>query len=274
MLTDMRWQTTARDDGLASFADSTLVVGFQCPMGWALTRCLGGRGAVPPEWPGDSELAEVESLVMVLADVDIGQSSAALLGQARRFGFFGYVLVLDLTRGWCDARLPTEDTLVGFVSLPASLADIHAKLAAGRGRRLSSTAAASVRSGYDNNELRTFLRNNLGHGSFASVRRTFTQAQHALRAGDRASADRHLENCRQSCRRAIDCLVSEAKRCSVRTDTRRVLEEMKTALEETSVLLEQLRSGIDPEAAASRTEVLIDSVQATIDTVAPKKGDV
>ncbi|GEM_PF-3473558 len=248
-----------------------MVVSQPGPVSWTLVRCLGASGPVPCDRLTSDSLAGVHAVVVLSPEDDPDRRLTPILGQVRRMGHTGYVLVLDLGLGGDRSCLPADDALVDIVELPASLADVHAKLAAGRGRRPSSAAAAAVRARYDDSELYMFLRNSLGHSSLASIRRTFTQAEHSLAAGDRALADRYFARCGESCRKAIDSLAAVMARLSLKPSVRHELDGMRLALEEAVSLVAQLGSGGGSAEMVSRIAGLIAEVRDAIDRAAPKK---
>jgi hypothetical protein len=155
--------------------------------------------------------------------------------------------------------------------LPASLADMLSRIATGRGRRLAPEAAAAVQSGYDDDELYTFLRSSLGHSSLASIRRTFTQGQYSLTEGDPELAGRYFDKCGESSRSARNALAGALARLSLKPGVRQELERMELALEEVALLAAQLHSGEGLDKAVSRISGLIAGVREAIDRVAPRR---
>jgi hypothetical protein len=248
-----------------------LVVAEPGPISWTLARCLGADGPVSADALTTDTVRSRGTVIVVASTGESGQTQGLVLGQVRRLGHTGHILVLRLGVGDASPTTPADDVLVDVMELPASLADIHARIAARQGRSLGPDSAAAVQSRYDDDELYTFLRSSLGHSSLASIRRTFAQGKYSLDEGSLELAGRYFEKCAESCRGAIDALVGVLSRLTLDAMARRELEKMKSTLGSVSVLVTAAAHGKAPNEMLSRITDSLVEVREAINRVAPKK---
>jgi hypothetical protein len=248
-----------------------VVISRPDPVSWTLTHCLGADGPASPGALAADMVASRDAIIVVAGTGEPGQALGLVLGHVRRLGYAGHILVLMLGLEKLGPTAPEADVLVDVIELPTSLADIHSRMAAKRGRSLAPASAAAVQSRYDDDELYTFLRSSLGHSSLASIRRTFAQGQYSLAEGNQELAGRYFEKCAESCRSAIDALTDVLSRLTPCALVRQELEKMKSALGEVATLVTAIAQGEGSTERLPSIAGLIVEVREAINRVAPKR---